>query len=1569
MITGTADAGRTPTHRNSASIETCLRVIILSFVALTLFAIPREGAVQPPLDTRVIVGSGLRGQSKVRVFDGDTAAPLPGPLGSFTAFTQNPSGEVRVAGCDLNADGTDDIVVGPGVQKRPEVRVFNGVTGNPFPGPLGSFLAFNESFRGGVYVACGDVSGDTIPDIIAARGSDKPPEVRVFDGASSGAAVTLLGSFLAFDQRFPGGVRVAACDLNQDDRTDIIAGRGLDGQPEVRTFDGETGDPFQAPLGSFLAFPQHFRGGVHVACGDVSGDTIPDIIAARGSDKPPEVRVFDGASNGAAVTLLGSFHAFNQDFRGGVRVAACDLNQDDMDDRTDIIAGRGPEDDKQPEVRTFDGVSGTPLGSFLAFNASFAGGVYVACSPFEANGGPPPENPPAVTGTTPLDGATGITTNRNLTITFNEPVDVVGNWFQVNCPASGVRNVTDTVVTGGPTTFTINPNTDFAPGEICTTTVFAAQVTDQDTDDPPDNMAADFSFGFTTDAAPTVSSTVPTAGATGVAVNTNVTVNFSESVAITATTFGLECPAGTPVPFGVSPAPPGNTGSFTLNPNADLPGGTICTVTVTAAQVTDTDSNDPPDAMVTDFGSTFTTFDVNDPPSFTAGPNQTVNEDAGAQTVNPWATAIEDGDPGVTQALTFNVTNNTNPSLFSAAPSVSPTGVLTYTPAANANGTATITLTLSDDGGVANGGDDTSDAQSFTITVNAVNDAPAFNAGPDQSVDEDSGAQSVGGWASGISPGPADESGQTLTFQVSNDNNALFTVQPAVSPSGTLTYTLAADAFGSANITLTLADDGGVANGGVDTSAAQSFTITVNGVNDAPSFTAGGDQTVLEDAGAQAVAWATGISAGPANEAGQTLNFIIQSNTNPILFSAGPAVSSGGVLTFMPAPNANGIASITLVLQDNGGTANGGVDTAGPQGFTITVMAVNDPPSVTPPAAYAAHAHIGINIPDGATDLFDGSTITDVDGVGAQPFSITAAGPFASANGGSVTIAANGSFSYNPPAGFAGANDTFTYQICDSGVPGTACTNATATVTVSGPRVWFVNNALGAAGDGRLSGPFNTLAAADTAANANGDRIFVFTGASLVSPYTGGFLLFTNQRLIGQGVVDTNFDTALGITPPATSVARPAINGTRPIINGTINLATGNTARGFNVNNTAATGVSGSSATGLTVNQVSVTTTTGVAVSLASSGGTVSFTSVSANGAANGIVLNTTTGSFTVTGTGAAGTGGTIQSTTGPGILLSNAAGISLARMIIQNGGDDGIRGTTVTGFTLTNSTLQNNGNAIGAFNAGDNGLDFTDLLGTASITSSTITGSFHNNIIIRNSTGTLSGLTVTGATISNNVSTTDGDGFLFEASGTANMSVNVSGSTFSAHQGDHFQAAALNSGVLNVIFSGNTLSGGHATALGQGITINAATGVPGYLGSVSYDIDGNTINGAISNAIFVGLGTSAASSSMIGKIRNNIIGTSGSALSCSTQANGVSVDARGNGTHTSAITGNVIRRCFDRGILSEAGDGDSVLNLTVTGNTIDQQVGTLAREAIQTNHGITSTNVFGNVDTNVVCV
>jgi len=128
-----------------------------------------------------------------------------------------------------------------------------------------------------------------------------------------------------------------------------------------------------------------------------------------------------------------------------------------------------------------------------------------------------------------------------------------------------------------------------------------------------------------------------------------------------------------------------------------------------------------------------------------------------------------------------------------------------------------LTLTLSDNGGTANGGGHQR-AQTFSITVNPVNDAPSFTRGADQTVNEDAGAQTVPGWATAISAGPPDEVGQTLTFNITgNTNAALFSAGPAVAPNGTLTYTPAANANGTATITLTLSDNGGTLNGGVDT--------------------------------------------------------------------------------------------------------------------------------------------------------------------------------------------------------------------------------------------------------------------------------------------------------------------------------------------------------------------------------------------------------------------------------------------------------------------------------------------------------------------------------------------------------------------------------------------------------------------------------------------------------------------------------------------------------------------------------------------------------------------------------
>ncbi|HSB37510.1 MAG TPA: lamin tail domain-containing protein, partial [Gaiellaceae bacterium] len=107
--------------------------------------------------------------------------------------------------------------------------------------------------------------------------------------------------------------------------------------------------------------------------------------------------------------------------------------------------------------------------------------------------------PPGVVSTSPAGGAAGVGVATNVSITFSEPVNVTGSWFSISCGTSGSHTAT---VSGGPTTFTLDPDTDLAAGESCTVTITAVDVTDQDTNDPPDTMAADFAFGFTTETAP-----------------------------------------------------------------------------------------------------------------------------------------------------------------------------------------------------------------------------------------------------------------------------------------------------------------------------------------------------------------------------------------------------------------------------------------------------------------------------------------------------------------------------------------------------------------------------------------------------------------------------------------------------------------------------------------------------------------------------------------------------------------------------------------------------------------------------------------------------------------------------------------------------------------------------------------------------------------------------------------------------------------------------------------------------------------------------------------------------------
>lgn len=715
--------------------------------------------------------------------------------------------------------------------------------------------------------------------------------------------------------------------------------------------------------------------------------------------------------------------------------------------------------------------------------------------------------------------------------------------------------------------------------------------------------------------------------------------------------------------FSSAPVIDPATGTLTYTAQADTSG--TATVTVTLGDDGGTANGGVDTSAAQSF--TITVDGVNSAPVFTPGPSVTVHEDE-APYDQSWATGIDDGDLDEVQALTFVVQSNSNPSLFSAGPAVdATTGNLSFELAADAFGTATISLVLRDDGGTANGGVDTSTAVSFDIDVLAVNDAPTFDvpaAAP--TVMEDAGPQTVPGFASNISPGPANESSQTLTgftlvFE-SIDSTLSFSAGPAIDvATGTLTYTPAPNAFGNATVAATLHDDGGVANGGFDQYTLE-FNISVTGINDAPTFTAGGPVTVLEDAGAQNLPWASGMNDGDGGT--QVLNFVITGNTNPGLFTAGPSLNTAtGNLSFTPAANAFGTADITVVLMDNGGTANGGVNSSTPVTFTITVQAVNDPPVVVAPASVAVHRHIGINVPAAhAHNLL--ANVSDVDGPDAQPFTLTAVTNAATVQGGRVSTFADGSWTYHPPASNTQASDSFTYEVCDSGVPmPAACSTATVTLVLSGTAIWFVDTAAAAGGVGTLDRPLQTLSAAVSAAGANG-TIFLHSGN-----YVGGATLQNGQVLVGQGATGASFDSLMGITPPSLSIARPTLGGSRPLITtsgGTVHgitLGSGNTVRGIEIGNTSGIGLNGSNVGTLSLGENRISGT-GQAMSLANGtfvqvGPGAAFDQVSSTSGTSNVALSGMGGTADF-GTGAlAGASGTAVLISGGTATLTYAGSIT----------------------------------------------------------------------------------------------------------------------------------------------------------------------------------------------------------------------------------------------------------------------------------------------------------------------
>jgi hypothetical protein len=398
-----------------------------------------------------------------------------------------------------------------------------------------------------------------------------------------------------------------------------------------------------------------------------------------------------------------------------------------------------------------------------------------------------------------------------------------------------------------------------------------------------------------------------------------------------------------------------------------------------------------------------------------------------------------------------------------------------------------------------------------------------------------------------------------------------------------------------------------------------------------------------------------------------------------------------------------------------------------------------------------------------------------------------------------------------------------------------------------------------------------------------------------------------------------------------------------------------------------------------------LTTTTGTPLTVTSTtigSSNMTFRSITASGAANGILLSSTgsSGGLVVTGDGASSTsnstrgrttagasgtltlasGGTLTNTTGDAISLSSTSNVVLRNMTITGGSNDGIDATSVTTLTIDNTRVTGKAAGYGLqgttvsglsiihsefeSNATTAGVETTDIW-NVKLTNPTGSGLLQHSLFrdtretvfgtINNAANTIS-MTVTNCRFADaSTSGVGANGFLASASSTATVSVAVTGSEFSNIDATGFQYSGTGSS------GGGTVSVATSTFSQNSVDIDIAH--EGLSRTVTYDISNNTLRQtaksggtAAATSIELALGTSATTASTLlsGTIANNVIGATGVANSGGTR--GIRLEGDQAGSIRASITGNTIRETslegiWLRGLTTQTGR----IDVTLSGNDI----------------------------------
>ncbi|MES2098160.1 MAG: Ig-like domain-containing protein, partial [Pseudomonadota bacterium] len=1130
--------------------------------------------------------------------------------------------------------------------------------------------------------------------------------------------------------------------------------------------------------------------------------------------------------------------------------------------------------------------------------------------------------------------------------------------------ADGSFNYTPTANYNGADSFTYKPNDGTADGNTVTVSLTVTAVNDLPV--------------ATADSYSTNEDTVLTVSAPGVLANdTDVEGSALTSALVSGPAHGLVT-LNANGSFSYTPfANYNGTDSFTYKANDGTADGNTATVSLTINP-------------------------VNDAPVVSAGNTLSYTENAAATAISTGLT-LSDVDSSTLSSASVGITGNfaagqdvlsfTNTAQFTGSFD-SGTGVLSLT--LNAAQTATLadwqsalrsvsysntsdspstlarTITFTADDGAAAQHIGTATA---TVNVAAVNDAPTAAAPADTSIGTAFSHTDLA--ITGLSVADVDAGGGNVTATVSSLHAGLtFTTAGLAGSTGigthtvTLTGTVAQvntalatlvynsdDGFtGSDSVTLSVNDNGNSGSGGALGSAGSTFHVGVvpqvfiidntgggsggTGTSanpfktiadfNASAATGSGDYIYVRQ-GTGTYSEADGINLKASEHLygqGQTLSF-----TNPV---TGVLVTIGtGSVGAAPTISVTGAGQHGIDLStDNQITGLNVATTLGNQiGIHDNGAAVGNLSIADVDVTGVGKA---VNIVNGGTLSVAIDTLTST-GSSAQGVALSGN---ATALSGSFTVAGgaiSGSTSQGFQIGDGVAGHGGTIAVSDAGT--IAKTTAGNVVDVeghtSGAIVFSgVITTSGAVANGILvnnntGGSVTFSAANNTLSTGAGNAVSLTNNTGAAIGFTGGGLALTTTSGIG-------FNATGGGTVNVT---------------GATNTITSATGTGLNIVNTT---IAASHATFQSISS-GAGTTAGIVLDGTGASGGLHITGIGTTAGSGGTIANKTGGDI-LTGTDAGGQ--TTSGTQGVGIFLHNTLGASFSNMQLNNFSNFAVYGNNVTGFALDHSVI--NG-ANGSTNAGDReegSVRFDNLLGTASITNSTISGGFTQNVDLYNTSGTLSRLTMDSNTFGLVNATNGNDNVLLQVFNSATANLTVTNSNFLGTRADFIAALANNNGTMDVVARNNTFHNGQAIVPGGGTAVDVRSGSAGNVSAATttFDISHNTDTDGGANA-FDTVGIFVAKGQDNGTLTGTIASNSLVAKTAS-NSDGIFVRAAGNsGTLTTLIQNNTITNWGNAGIHIQNNDGSATVNASIFGNSVTAPGATFPFAALFVDNGATATD------------